>query len=240
MLIEKVKSIPGWLHDVAGHATTALLAYQTQMGRRGPVVEIGVFGGRYLALLADQANAAGDRTIGIDIYIYIDEETVLKNLQSVGIATGSVSLVRADSTGLDAAAFLAMSGDKPRFVSVDGDHAANAVYRDLTIVRDTMARDGICAIDDFLNPLAFGVNEGVNRLFFEGASGELRPVCYTGGKLFVAFPEHVERYQSVLETFAREDLSVPETARYRELAAQNRAYVMQPLFGHEVLVIGER
>ena len=65
MLIEKVKSIPGWLHDVAGHATTALLAYQTQMGRSGPVVEIGVFGGRYLALLADQANAAGDRTIGI-------------------------------------------------------------------------------------------------------------------------------------------------------------------------------
>jgi hypothetical protein len=238
--LEKVKSIPGWLHDVAGQATLAVLDHQAGARRRGPVVEIGVFGGRYLALLADRANAVSDSTVGIDIYIYIDEQTVLNNIRSVGVSTEAVRLIKADSAGLDGPGFERISGGKPRFISVDGDHAARAVHHDLVLVRDAMARDGICAIDDFLNPLAFGVNEGVNRFFLDGAAGELRPVCYTGGKLFVAFPEYVEEYRSVLETFAKTDEALPETRRYRELAAQNRAYVIQPLFGHEVLVIGER
>lgn len=240
MLLEKVKSIPGWLHDVAGEATLALLDHQAKSGMRGPVVEIGVFGGRYLALLADRANAVSDPTVGIDIYIYIDEASVISHLRSVGVATDLVRLVKADSAGLDAAGFERVSGGKPRFISVDGDHAAKAVHHDLTLVRDAMARDGICAIDDFLNPLAFGVNEGVNSFFQRGEAGELRPVCYTGGKLFISFPEHVEAYRSVLEQFARTDEALAETRRFRELDAQNRAYVMQPLFGFDVLVIGER
>ena len=237
-LIEQLNRVPGWLLDAAAYATVAVLESQLRDGPRGPIVEIGVYGGRYLALLANHALKSNDKVVGIDIFTYIDEAQVLKNFGTLNVSTAFLHLVRADSTGLTADGVRSMSGSPPRFISIDGDHAAAAVYRDLRVISEAMADDAIVAIDDFLNPLAFGVNEGVNRFFFDGTT--LAPVCYVGGKLFVAKAAHVQRYWSVFESFAQTDTKLGETARYRDLAALSRAYVVQSLFGHEVLVIGDR
>jgi hypothetical protein len=54
------------------------------------------------------------------------------------------------------------------------------------LAEEVISKEGMVAIDDFLNPAAFGVNEAVNQFFLQPRN--LVPWAYLPNKLFLARP----------------------------------------------------
>ena len=154
-LAESVDTIPGWLTDTAALMTAHLAAAQTARGTRGSVFEIGVYAGRYLALLYRLFPDA--RVTGVDLFRGISTKDVTAHFQRVFGDTERLDLVQQDSGKLDAAGVLdTLHQVRPRFISVDGDHGAKAVAHDLALAADLLGEGGIIAVDDYLNPMAIG------------------------------------------------------------------------------------
>jgi hypothetical protein len=209
-----VVQIPGWLEDVTALRTMDLLSWQEQSGIVGPLLEIGVYGGRYFSILARSAARQGSRVVGIDTFQWISQDRVWQNLQPVRVDSSLIRFENCSSTDLDASDLIGLCDHKPRFISVDGSHELNDVFHDLELVEAVLAPKGIAALDDFLNPLTLGVNEAIN-LFFS-TPRNLRPFAYIRNKLFICRPSfHETLFALVPEVMADKDDPVSQT--YREM-----------------------
>ncbi len=132
LFIEKqLDSIKGWLTPDASYLTSALLNLQQEKGIQGPVFEIGVWEGKYLALLYHHNAPQRQLVIGIDI----DASrltTVEANYRRLFGNSEVLSLHGLDSRDLTPRrAFELLQDKRPRFISVDGDHDAPGVHSDL-------------------------------------------------------------------------------------------------------------
>ena len=58
--------IEGWLFEPAAHITQRLLRKQELNGDNKPLLEIGVYAGKYLSLLMASAARADAKVVGID------------------------------------------------------------------------------------------------------------------------------------------------------------------------------
>src|SRR5438270_905230 len=67
-LSTKVSPIPAWLNDEAALLTAHLTALQRSEGISGPVLEIGVFKGKYLSVLYELSTPGG-RVVGVDLFV---------------------------------------------------------------------------------------------------------------------------------------------------------------------------
>jgi hypothetical protein len=175
--------IPGWLNDGAALRTIDLLRWQTERGLRGPVFEIGVYAGRYLAVLAREALAAGDAAVGLDTFERVDEATVRAHLTEAGLPGEAVGLARCRSDEQSPADLLALLGAPARFVSIDGSHLRDDVLQDLVVSDAILADEGIIACDDFLNPDRLGVGEAIHA--YLARADDLAPFAYVQNKLFL-------------------------------------------------------
>ena len=161
-----VHATPGWLVDFTAILTMDLLAYQASQNARGSLLEIGVFQGRYFAILLRSALRTDSRLVGVDTFQYIAHDIVEKQLRDIfNSGMSSVTFVKAQSTDLTPVALLTLLGQPARFISIDGSHEKDDVYLDLALSDELLGPAGIIAVDDFLNPLAIGVNEAVNLYF---------------------------------------------------------------------------
>jgi len=175
--------VPGWLSDQAALLTLELLRWQSGRGVRGPVYEIGVYAGRYLAVLAREAVAAGDAVVGLDTFERVDEAAVRANLTEVGLPGDAVRLAPGPSTGHSAESLLAVLGGPARFVSIDGSHLFDDMLHDLMMSDAVLADAGIIACDDFLNPGRLGVGEAIHAHL--ARTDNLAPFAYVQNKLFL-------------------------------------------------------
>lgn len=175
--------MPGWMQDYAALRTMDLLRLQTARGVIGPLLEIGVYAGRYFSVLLREAVEAGDIVTGLDPFERVDQHTVLANLTAVGLSSEAVRLTPARSVEHDAESLLALLGAPARFISIDGSHNFDDVQHDLEICDAVLADDGIIACDDFLNAVRLGVGQAIHQHLAKAP--DLVPFAYVQNKLFL-------------------------------------------------------
>jgi cephalosporin hydroxylase len=229
--------IEGWLieHDAL---VTAMLLRLQESSTRGPkpLLEIGVYAGKYLTLLMDSGTRTGSTVLGIDTFQFRDRAGVVAGLQAaVPALMPCLKLHSGSSRDLDAADVLDMLGGAPRFVSVDGSHEFADVLHDLRLVDSVLDDAGVVAVDDFLNPLTLGVNRAVN-VFMESRPA-LAGVACGANKLYLARPDVASRYRDHLEAHLMAT-SAPYGEVFRARLATWRGLVEQDFFGTPLLLYG--
>ena len=228
------RRLEGWLTDDDAAVTAELLRLQEAWEGDAPLVEIGVYCGRYLSLLLASAARTRSRVLGIDTFQFQDLAAVRDGLAAlVPELMAWLSLHQGSSGELTADSLLGMLGRPPRFISVDGSHEYPDVLHDLRLADATLAPGGLVAVDDFLNPVAIGVNRAVNA-FLESTPNQVGVVCGPN-KLFLARPPQAERYRRHLE---RRLLETPAARGqlFRDRLATWRGLVEQDFFGCPLLL----
>jgi Methyltransferase domain len=230
-----VDKVEGWLNRVTSLRTMDILRYQEESQIAGSVLEIGVFCGKYFSVLARSAQRTKSRLLGIDTFEWIPESRVQETLaMSSETNRVNVRLLKTFSNEYSPVELLGLLGARPRFVSVDGSHDSNDVYLDLVLSEQIISSKGIIAVDDFLNPIALGVNEAVHK-FFAGPRLVL-PVAYISNKLFLAHRSVAKKYMSIIEESIIGDKTEPESRHFRESLSKGRHFVEQSLWGNQLLI----
>jgi hypothetical protein len=232
-LKDVVQTVPGWLEDYTALRTMDLLDWQERSEIGGPLLEIGIYAGRYFSLLLRSALRTGDAIVALDTFQWINEKTVRSHLSKVA-RDHHAQLVKCFSTDMGASDLLQMLGGKPRFVSIDGSHERNDVFWDLRLAEEILALKGIVAVDDFLNPLTLGVNEAVNLFFAQPRN--LAPFAYIANKLFLARPTSAGEIGKALEAIVEHD-NDPRSQDFRKRAEHGRHHVEQRMWGHPLLIL---
>ncbi|NTE87184.1 class I SAM-dependent methyltransferase [Agrobacterium rubi] len=237
--LKVVDQIPGWLEDVSGAVTLALFAEQTRQGTVGPLFEIGVFGGKYLSLLASQAVANGQKLIAIDPFIHFTEEAVRGHLNLIKFDEDTkidLTCIKSLSGDILPEALISALGGRASFASIDGSHEYKDVFWDLRLADQTVSPAGIIAVDDFMNAHDIGVAEATIQ-YLRSDWGSFVPFAYVANKLFLTGRSYAENYKDVVERYMLEEPDYLTAKTYRERAAIDRKMVEPMLAGHKVLVL---
>lgn len=235
---ETVKSIPGWLERDAAYLTRFLLKLQESV-TVGSVMEIGVYGGKYLSVLYEgsKSDPSCKVVLGVDIFTAIPQHKVSDQLQSACGDIDRLTLLEADSTKLGADLLLErMKGLRPRFVSVDGLHTADGVSSDLALVEKLIGPSAIVAVDDFLNPLAIGVCNGVFSYFLRNTSA-LVPLVYSSNKLYLCTRGSRARYARALVDYAREHPFLATVKDYDSRSKKGPQWIEQEILSQPVIIM---
>jgi Methyltransferase domain len=234
---ETVGSIPGWLSRDAAYLTRFLVEAQREV-TVGSLMEIGVFGGKYLSVLYHSSkNDVGANVLGIDIFTAIPENDVSDRIRSACGDTDRLILWKADSTQLSADLVLdRMRGVRPRFVSVDGLHTAEGVHSDLALVEKVIGPAAIVAVDDFLNPLAIGVCNGVFSYFLRNTSS-LVPLVYSSNKLYFCTRPYRMHYAKALAEYAQEHSFLPTVQDYNSRSNKGVQWIEQEILAKPVIIM---
>jgi predicted O-methyltransferase YrrM len=231
-----VCNIPGWLHQGTAMRTMDMLAFQEKLSIQGAVLEIGVMCGRYFSILLRSAARTKSKIVGIDLF---HDHPTSKVLEYVAPAVGdnrhNVQLIQAFSTDIDANFLNTQLGSRARFVSIDGSHEKDDVFWDLNLAEQVVAPGGIVALDDFINPVTFGVNEAAHTFFSQPR--RLAPWAYIENKLFLCQRHWAHRYMEMLEETVMHDDIEPHSKVFREHARIGRGLVEQRLWGNPLLIV---
>ena len=248
---ELVAGLEGWLAPDAADLTVRLCSLQAGLGLRTGVLELGVYRGKYLALLAAAHEGTGVPVIGVDMFIERIGEPIpmehvahfagliVDNVRRVAPGTAPVMLA-ADTRALDAAGLLGHCPAGYSFVSVDAGHEADDVVHDLGLAAGVLSAGGVVALDDaFYGPLP-GVTEGLFRWLAGSDGGGLAAFAYCGRKLFLCRPE----MHGIWLGYAGWLLTRGEEAGYltrsAELARQGIGVGFRPMIaGREIVAFGE-
>lgn len=193
-----------------------LLDFQEASGVKGSLLEIGVWCGRYVSMLVRSAARTGSRVVGVDLFTNPTLAEVQNTIRPVIADTRAILiLLQCHSVELDAATLLQHLNEKARFISVDGSHERNDVYWDLCLAEQLIAPGGIVAVDDFINPAAFGVNEATH--LFSSHPRRLVPWAYIENKPFLCQSPWAQRYRDMLEAIATRDQTEAHSKHFRRM-----------------------
>lgn len=233
-LLERLDLIPGWLAAPAALFTIHILRAQRRRGIRGPALEIGVYKGKYLALMRATLS---DRIVGVELCPGGHaEDAVTEIINHVRAAAGhadDLRIVVENSRDLSAEELLDMLGAAPAFIHVDGGHDIDTVFHDLEMCAAIIRPGGVIALDDAFNFTTPGVTEAITR--FLAMSTRLAPFAHCYNKLFVTTPNHHATYLADAHAFL--DAAPPDvTERTKKRLAENDSVGFVPLFhGREIL-----
>jgi Methyltransferase domain len=241
---EKVNAIEGWLAYSAAHFTWALIRHQERAALNGPIVEFGVYKGKYLSLLAAASAGTKAKLYGFDGFFagynreldpqWIDHarNVMIDNVESVTPAGDRLTIIRANTLTLSAADVLDTVGGRVMFSSVDAGHEADEVHHDMMLMSSALANGGIIAADDVFNAV---VAEGLCRCLASQSVQRIAAFATVGNKMFFTTPDHHARYVEFTKQFiasAKEDY-VLAARRHRE---NNESIGYAPsFFGREVV-----
>jgi predicted O-methyltransferase YrrM len=160
-------STAGWFAEGAIVSWDALLAFQSERGQRGDLLEIGVLRGKSAAMLA--VHAAPEEWV-----VLIDPALRQEAIDLVASAhPGHNLLLRARSQDVAAIAEVTARRGRCRWLHIDGEHSGRAVRNDLAIAAELMAPDGIICLDDFFAPAYPQITEAALR-FLDDHRDELQ------------------------------------------------------------------
>lgn len=233
-LYAKIEKIPGWLMKITAFRSMDILDWQAANNIKGNLMEIGVFCGRYLSLLLDSAIRHGDSVLGIDTFEFAPESRVRNEIHNVfgEKADHLLTLWNKQSSTILPNEIIPEIG-RPRFISIDGAHDYENVFGDLTLSEQIVSKDGLIAVDDFLNPLALGVNAAVNQFLSRPRS--VVPVAYVSNKLFLAHRSRENDYRQAFEEMIMA-CGEPQSLNFRDKILKGRHHVEQDFYGHKVLL----
>jgi len=232
----RLPELTGWLDANAAYFTAYMLNSQHAANIKGPVLEIGVFAGKFLMLLHYLGRRHGNITAGIDIFTDSRPEPILRHAEALFGTAAGLSLHEINSADLTAEATLALLGhERPRAISVDGDHTAAGVLRDLHLCAAVVAERGLLILDDVLNPSAAGVAEGTYRFLLEPGC-QFVPFAQVGNKTFVCRREAHDFYLQAGRNFAQDCADLEIVKRFMLRRSDGLHWVEQDLLGVKTLI----
>ena len=153
------------------------------------------------------------------------------------IPEASYTLINGPSTAFSSRNLREKFGNRDaRFISVDGSHECADVVWDLRLAEDLLSSEGIVAVDDFMNPIAIGVNEGVHR--FYGTTRSIVPFAFLANKLLLCRPHMADEYKKTIEDFAVNDQTEPYSKFIRDHRENNRQAIEQFIWGWKIITFG--
>ncbi len=231
-------TIGGWCEAEAAWITTHLLRYQQSLGRVAPMLEIGVYMGKFFSVLQNCARTAGGGLLGFDTFEWVPTHAVEHNMRSAFGSLDGIRLIPGDSTKMSTADLNGHLGGHPAaFISVDGAHTPEAVFSDLSLSESVLAPWGVIAIDDFFNPTAIGVTDGTLRYWYKTETN-LVPFCFCRNKLFVAHRDFAPEYAEQAVNFARENPELPGvSSMLSNWKTHGEQWVHQDFLGTKIWII---
>jgi hypothetical protein len=233
-------TINGWLHETAVHATLAFADIQRSFVKAGPVCEIGVWEGRYLALLSFLSGEP-QAVIGVDPFIHSGDRDrqiarLYQNINAFFHRPKLVRVLQKQSRDVSDDELIRTGGDKFQFVSVDGDHTMAGCLHDLHLADRVLAPGGIVAVDDILNVRCPGVIESMVR-YSLGSPTPLAPIAIIGNKLFLTQRAYHKRYRNAFLEKCRSGELGEASQRIIDYEAEMESMkIPLLLLGHEVAV----
>jgi hypothetical protein len=233
-------AIEGWLLEPAVRATLALAEIQRSFMEPGPVCEIGVWQGRYLALLSF-VSAEPRSVIAIDMFTHVPDRDrqigrLYQNIEAWCRQPRLVRVLQENSKDVRAEDLIRIAGGKIQFFSVDGDHTMPGCLHDLELADKSLAAGGIVAVDDIMNPTCPGVVEAVVRYSLEPLAS-IAPIALVGNKLFMTQKSYCERYRERLEAMCLAEALGPASRPILDFKAQMESLDIPVQFlGQEILV----
>lgn len=192
-------NVEGWVEPEMMSVVFSVDAFQRRRNFQGGALEIGVHHGRFFIALAnlvddDQPLVAvdifEDQKLNIDKSGSGNRDQFLTNIRKFSNkAAESVSLVAADSLGLNVGPSSPLAPGKFRFVSIDGGHTATHTFNDLLLAEKLISDGGVVFLDDILHMHWLGVMEGFMR-YRQCSPGILTPFLVTGSKLMLCSLSH--------------------------------------------------
>lgn len=227
--IARVRGIPGWLVDQAAELTLFLCAKQNEIAIDGPILEIGVFKGKYFSLLRGVTRC---KLVGVQLcepqYAAGLEETYRRTIAAAQGDFGDVEFLMADSSTLSTEGLRRATGSAVRLAHIDGSHDAPVVLHDLVMTAPLVMEGGLMIMDDAFNFSTPGVPEAIVR-FFQNET-RIRPFAYGYNKLFATTASHYEQYrQHTLEYLDRYAPAHTREATQRRIA-ENASINFTPTF----------
>ncbi|KQW61018.1 hypothetical protein ASD03_36755 [Ensifer sp. Root127] len=218
----------------AGRVTAELLAKQVEMAVEGSLLEIGVYGGKYLSVIYDDARTTGSLVLAIDPFEHFTPDQIAGAMRTRA-DDKLLKFIKAYSTDVNSTELAGMLGGRCRFASIDGSHYAADVGWDIQIVYDNLHPQGIISVDDFLNTECLGVVEAVGR--FLERKPNLAPFLFTSNKLFMCPLRAVDTYKKAIMEFARRAPDVGGNERFTTSHDQNPLWGSTEFYGHRLFVI---
>lgn len=198
-----IGQIRGRLHPTTAYLTMSLLDHANRAGIKGNMLEIGVLGGRYLALMSKFLK---DKEVayGIDPF-YLEgtgPEQVMAALATAGCGR-NVEVLKARSDSLTHDAYKERFGPV-RFMHIDGSHQYSDVLADLAIAEAVLDGQGFVAFDDFFNQYWLGVTQALFDYFERTPDTDFVPFGYCRNKLFLARKSQADSYGQAFSDFIRD------------------------------------
>ncbi len=173
-IFERIKDVPGWFNvDDCGHFFL-VLSYQSAIGLKGDLLEIGSYHGRSTSLMA-KCLQAEERIVVCDAFEsdtddeYANKpspENLVSNIHRLSplIDKDRIVIHRCLSNDLRLD-----SEELFRFVHIDGGHSAEQAYFDLKLCSKHVVPGGVIVMDDYHNKQWPGVTEGTDRFLYENS-----------------------------------------------------------------------
>jgi hypothetical protein len=198
--------LDGWLDQFTAAFIYSIITYQSSLGMRGNVAEIGVHHGKSFLPLS-LALSAEEISIAIDVFeeqhYNLDRSgrgnrnIFLKNMYRFGIDLKKVMLLQKNSLEI-CPNEITRFGGLLRAISIDGSHTEIATYSDLLLGASTLSEYGLIFLDDVYNLRWPEVVGGLQR--FLEAGGMYIPVAVVPGKVMLCRKDYVAFYSKYLRT----------------------------------------
>jgi predicted O-methyltransferase YrrM len=180
-----------------------LLEFQSRTWQPASLLEIGVYHGQSAMMLALHCKAE-ETILLIDPNDFVEEAR--KVLSKFAAAKFEILKVRSSDTR--SWALTSRYTHALRWIHIDGDHKAEAVWNDLLLANDLLADTGIICVDDFFNPGYPQLTYTVDR-FLEQNRAQLQLFLCGYNKGYLARPGAMQKYLEAI----RQDLARAITTR---------------------------
>jgi SAM-dependent methyltransferase len=245
--LDAFRGIEGWMADEAADLTSRLFHWQRSMQAVTGVLELGVFKGRYLSLLASLAQGTDAPIVGVDAFTSRVGEQIpgadrdyardvaLATVAALAPGSAVPTLIVAFTADVEIGTLRGLSPGGYSFISVDAGHLAADVKADLAMVGQLTTEHTIIAADDVFNPQTPGVMEGLCRHFAADPRTVLAPFAWAGNKLFLCHWETHATLLAYVRDLLYDPAAPPYIAKSRATHAHNQRLGFAPsLFGYEV------
>jgi hypothetical protein len=186
-----MRSVPGWFYDQDVACFLAINEMQRAGGTSGALVEVGVYCGKSLGLIAtfrgrDEAAYAFD--------LYKTEGSLERAQDTVRRAAGNlegVHFITANSLEISPQYLRGLVPQSVRFLHVDAGHEYHEALSDLRTFAGVTGSDAVIAIDDYYDRDFPGVSLATSEFI-----GESDFVPFLAGwmKLYLCRASYVDRY----------------------------------------------
>jgi predicted O-methyltransferase YrrM len=184
--------LPGYTIPESMSVWDFLLEFQSQTWEPASMLEIGVYYGQSAMMLALHCKPE-ETVLLIDPTDYVEEAR--KNLSSFAVA--KFEIIKARSSASQSWGLVSRYMRSLRWIHIDGDHKAEAVWNDLSLANQLLADTGVICVDDFFNPGYPQVTYTVCQ-FVEQNRAQLQLFLCGYNKGYLARPGAMQKYLQVI------------------------------------------